>query len=513
MLDRVRAHAIEIALFALALWPALYWNNGASIPQISRLDAVYAFVEPGTPDTGSFRIDRFVRVGRRSANTIDWARNPAQGPETYSNKAPGLQIAAVPVYAALFHGSRGLGGRPTWPGPTYVLAWLLNVLVQGPIGALLAPVFYRLSRDAVGLAPPMAAGLSLVLWFGTGLAPFHSQIWGHTAAATLVALPLLAAWRAAPAWAGLFAGLGVLADYSLAIPLLTLASWIGWRQGLRGLARFALGGAGPFAAYAAYHWACFGNPFAPALLYNNPRFIDGQAAGGILGPRRLAEALWGLSFSSFRGIFFFWPVCAVVFPALALAPRLRREPLFALSLANVLLFFFANAAFNGWHGGSTLGPRYQIPVLPCYGLLGAFVVRELGGRWRDRPGLRRAAGALAACAVAVSVANAFVGLAISPLAPAEGHFDERLAGGIDWSNPLGHYYGLLLRGELQPHPLLGIRSVAEPEEAVRLRTWNAGEWLGLGSGASVALYGAVALAGCAWTLRRAADSSRLATSR
>src|SRR5689334_20838893 len=78
------------------------WN------QYARLAAAVAFVEPGTPYTGTFRIDGLKDSAR--LGTGDWA---ATGRAYYSNKAPGVSFMAVVPYFLLYHAERLIGRDPT----------------------------------------------------------------------------------------------------------------------------------------------------------------------------------------------------------------------------------------------------------------------------------------------------------------------------------------------------------------------------------------------------------------
>ena len=82
------------------------------------------------------------------------------------------------------------------------------------------------------------------------------------------------------------------------------------------------------------------------------------------------EALWGITFSRYRGLFFYAPI--LVFAIGGAIVRLRRrERLGELTLiASIALVFLGfNITFNGWRGGDAIGPRYLIPIIPFLGLL------------------------------------------------------------------------------------------------------------------------------------------------
>ena len=97
-LDQLRRPAVAIFLVVTLACGWFYaqgsWNQNA------RYDMIYSFVEPGTPDFLTFRIDHFhiIWKGKKTFNTGDWAFHDGH---YYSNKAPGASLLGIPVYAAL----------------------------------------------------------------------------------------------------------------------------------------------------------------------------------------------------------------------------------------------------------------------------------------------------------------------------------------------------------------------------------------------------------------------------
>jgi hypothetical protein len=71
------------------------------------------------------------------------------------------------------------------------------------------------------------------------------------------------------------------------------------------------------------------------------------------------EALFGITVSPYRGLFFFAPVLL-----LALVPLVRERAIAAVSL----VFFAANVCFNGWEAGFGVGARYLVPLIPLFGI-------------------------------------------------------------------------------------------------------------------------------------------------
>jgi hypothetical protein len=111
-------HTPEARLFLLILISYAYFHHGASWNQIARVDPILSFVEPGTPDHQTLRIDHFVVLPESGRNTGDWARNPRVGEHYYSNKAPGPSFLGVPIYCVLYKVESAMGAVPEshgWP--------------------------------------------------------------------------------------------------------------------------------------------------------------------------------------------------------------------------------------------------------------------------------------------------------------------------------------------------------------------------------------------------------------
>ncbi|KPJ78128.1 MAG: hypothetical protein AMS19_12185 [Gemmatimonas sp. SG8_23] len=126
---------------------------------------------------------------------------------------------------------------------------------------------------------------------------------------------------------------------------------------------------------------------------------------GLLGNLR-SGALWGLTFGRARGLFVYMPVLLLVVFAIRRIRGHPREEYAWFALANILVVFFANLAFNGWWwGGVNAGARYQIVALPFW--VSLLVLLPPGGRLRGGLMLLTAG----------SLANMLVIAAVSPMAP------------------------------------------------------------------------------------------------
>ncbi|HKU41443.1 MAG TPA: hypothetical protein VJR89_24970 [Polyangiales bacterium] len=452
----------------IVLLCAGYFFGGASDNQRSRLYAMYTFVEPGTDDTGTFRIDRFRQPHGRS-DTVDWAFHDGH---YYSNKAPGSIWLGTLAYAPLVLFERALDVSYAAPRVALVDAYLINLAVSVLPLVLGAGAMFSLA-SSLGAGPVHAAWVALATTLGTLWFPYSTQLWGHTTAAAWTALALVQVQRATPRsalLAGLTAGLAVCTDYLAIISALAVTVWLALRRP-RLLPQLALGALPALLGLLTYHALCFGNPLATASQMSNPKVLSQGLALGMFGTISL-PALWKLTLGVDRGLFVHCPV--LLLSALGFCfwiKRAPREPLPYVCILAFVAYLAANASFNGWHGGATVGARYLICALPFLGIALATLPRSAVITW------------LAAGLTALSTLNMLAIAAVSPLAP-ENH-----------ANPLyAHTYAFFFQGALTPWAL-AIRGMDLDPSWPRLKLLsmcNLGELLGLSGLASLLpLLGAV----------------------
>ncbi len=343
------------------LYPAFLSPN-----ELSRALLTRALVEEQ-----SFRLDAGVA---RTGEFSDLARF---GGHYYSDKAPGVSLAAAPVWAAW----RRLAGPAGADDDARAIRAGRLAVVTLPALLFLAWLARRWSAAAGGFGLLMALGLGLgSAFFAQALA-----LTGHVPAAMLlflaawcVAAPEAGAEARAGRWAaaGLLGGAAVLVDYTsalfvgiLGVVLVVEALSVpaaGRRAGVRSVLAFAGAAALPLGVLLLYHAVCFGGPFELAyehMAQTADRLHRGSGFFGLGAPR--PEALWGLTFGALRGLFTHSPFLLLAAPAvvhLRRAGRWRRWH--TLLAAGSLGFFAVNACLIDWQGGWSLGPRYLVPLYP-----------------------------------------------------------------------------------------------------------------------------------------------------
>jgi hypothetical protein len=360
---------LAAGLFALVFLAHGYFVGALGWNQSARIGAILTFVEPG-PDRFTLRIDAFVD-GARGLPTGDWALG-SDG-RYYPNKPPGVSWLGAPAYAALYGLERLAGLEPRGEGVTRLNAVALALWAAVlPTSLSTALLFAFLA--AAGAARRDALLGALAYAFGTLAFPYDTSLWGHTTAAACVLAALCLAWWPGgvrrPALAGALGGAAVLVEYTAVFPFAAVAAGLlGSRAAVRQRVGFAAGAAAPLLALLLYHHAVFGGLLVTATARGNPLFREaGRAFGGVLGPVSL-EALGGLTFSAWRGLFLYCPV--LLFALVGARQRWRggERALAAACLGAFAATLLFVASFNAWWGGWAAGPRYLIVAIPLLAVL------------------------------------------------------------------------------------------------------------------------------------------------
>ena len=230
--------------------------------------------------------------------------------------------------------------------------------------------------------------------------------WSSEMPATQTEEPVPCTLYLVPFFVGLFAGLAVVTDYLAIAAIPCFALYFLLQKRWKEFLHFTLGGILPLFLYCFYHWKCFGNPFLPATFFNNPGFLDAEAAGGIVAgfnTHVLARLLIGMP----HGLLWCAPLCIFALPGCRELWRRGGEHRALALLAGgwFLISLALNASFNGWHGGSGIGPRYLLIAFPAWAFLAASApMRKRWQRWT------------AVALWLLSAANMLVVASLSPLA-------------------------------------------------------------------------------------------------
>jgi hypothetical protein len=373
------------------------WN------QNSRFDLTRALVEQHTVN-----IDAYV------ANTGDYAELDGH---FYTDKAPGLSLIAAPVYAAT-RAVRPLGlswlayklgqngsftetlnpdGRGTSRErvDSALALYIATVLCVGIPAAVMAVVIAHMVTQLSGCR---TAGMltALIIGLATPVFSYSQAFYGHVLAAACIAGALAAIVSRENAGlsdhrlvlVGALLGTAVVVEYPAAVAGLPIALLALALERRRALIFGVLGALVPLGVLVAYDLIAFGTPL-PVGYEHSTLWQDQHDVGfmSLTYPRWVA--IWGLSGSSYRGLFFYSPILIAAIPGawLALKDPRQRLPSFVALSSFGLMFLFASSSVMWW-GGFSVGPRYILPAIPLLALpLGACI-----GWLNAQPFRLRAAG-------------------------------------------------------------------------------------------------------------------------
>jgi hypothetical protein len=393
--------------------------------ELAHFQTVVAYCEHGT-----FAIDEPIETLGDHWDKAVWRGH------AYSDKAPGLSLAAIPVYRAL----RIFLAAPT-SGTADTIFRALRFLTVSLVSAL---ALARFGARAAALADPrMAPLITFAAGFGTPFLFYSRSFFSHAWTASLLFLSwdllLLGEERPSTArairfsaflGAGFLAGWAVASEYPALLVALPLAVRVASGRRLRRVVLFGLGACAAAAILLWYNLVCFGSPLTLSYTREASPALKGPGFAGMGTPSLTVSAAF--LFSPSRGVLLqspFWLWAIPGFWKWFRSGRRRADCVFCL--LSTILFFAAMTGFRYWHGGSALGSRYLLPVLFLTGL-------SIGPAL-DRPVSR----GLFAAAVVFAAANHFVATLSWP------HFPPELA----WPIATGSWW-FLIHGWIAPNLLL-----------------------------------------------------------
>ena len=394
---RTLLNEITIAVLLLACY-GYFFPRWADPNQNSRLDMIVAVVDDGT-----LMIDKYV------GNTVDYAK---VGEHYYSDKPPGSAFLGIPVYVGLklvldtplldrlvdklannqaFQATLRADGSGVYTDKVrFAIAQVaLTLLIPVLASVILALMLYRILLD-FQIDPNLS--LLMVLCYGlfSPVAAYAGAYYSHQLSATfLVGAFWLVKTDKVPSagrllLAGFCMGFAVLCEYSVLLvagvlfvyTLYRLVKLGAWPRILWVMASAGVVGA----CLAVYNTAVFGGPFNLGYEYSELWSVQHQT-GFMSLTMPSWDAVWGITFSPFRGLFFLSPVLILCLPGFYIwwkSGQFRVE-FWAVAASTAAMFFF-NASSAMWWGGFAVGPRYFLPALPFIIVAAAFAVQ----RWHSR---------------------------------------------------------------------------------------------------------------------------------
>jgi len=234
-------------------------------------------------------------------------------------------------------------------------------------------------------------GLRILTVLGYGLASpaamYANNFYSHQFIAALLfgafvlilTQPREAHWRAALLF-GLLCGFSLISEYPAGVIVAALGVYILLRWSPRAIAMAVLGGLLPLALMGLYDQQTFGTILP--VGYTHSALWQNQHQTGFLSltyPHPLA--IWGLTFSSYRGLFVRAPWMLLALPGFVLMWRERtRRGIWWVILASTTSLLLVYASSIMWWGGFASGPRYIVPMLPFLAVPAAYGLHALWQR-------------------------------------------------------------------------------------------------------------------------------------
>lgn len=334
------------------------------------------------------------------------ARNVVKAVKYYPSKAPLLSFLGAPVYRVL-----------KLFGPVSELSqvfWSRLILTITPALLLL----WLVRRVLAAYVQPATADLFTIVYaMGTMAFSYAEAFMSHQTTAVLLFSAFFCAWKVERkewalwgyALAGLAAGAAVVAEYTAALAVVSVAAytvaarWKQWKALAQAVGLVIVGALPLLLLLCWYHAATFGSPLTSGYKFLNDANYMGWHEGGFLGIKLPDARAFFLSFfSPLRGLFALSPFLIVSFFGLK-ALKAADRAVFVMLVVILLTHAYFTSSFNYDSWGWTVGPRHLTGIIPFL-LIPAALCFELV-RERSKP----LAGLVAGLCISSVIATGFVG--------------------------------------------------------------------------------------------------------
>jgi hypothetical protein len=306
----------------------------------------------------------------------------------YSDKAPGLSLAAMPsmtaAYAVLKAAGKadfGMDTATNQPTKAFKILTIIGTIFTSGLSTAAAASALGWLCLRLGCTRGGAVFAAMTFALATPAWGWATSFFGHALAGSCCLLGFAVAVfmletdmrprRNLAGWilAGGLLGFSVLVEYTLAIACVIIGFMILWKLAKAGKDRVALAFLGlvvgimPCAIlFFAHNYLTFGSFLD--IGYKHELSFPGMKEGilGLSVPK--STALWGIIASSRHGILWISPILALTPVAFWASFHCRKTRLYPLAALIVVVYFIAmNASYHYWDGGCSTGPRHLTPAL------------------------------------------------------------------------------------------------------------------------------------------------------
>ena len=287
----------------------------------------------------------------------------------YSDKAPLPTFTVIPFYGIL-----NLTGvfKSSVDDSTFKNVYALGAILCGVLPFLL--ILWLSFKNVFADNNPKSLNfetLMLVMlpWYASFLFVFAGTFFGHLFSGALMLGAYIMLKKRSYLYCGLLAGLSVASEYTLVIfPVIWFIQSGIKEKSLKLPVRMVLGALPSILFLFIYNYFITGNPLDNPYKYVTDDYAVMKTNFGFGLPS--LNSLFGLSFSPYRGLFFYMPflllVLSVVCKNMTKIP-LRTYLLHPLVISSVIYFVLISSYYSWW-GGWTYGPRHLtiIAILISY---------------------------------------------------------------------------------------------------------------------------------------------------
>lgn len=320
-----------------------------------------AFTVQNVVDQNTFSIDTF----SRSTGDIAFVNG-----HYYSDKAPLPTLVAIPFYAlfskVLVPQDRAHQSKIAIHVGTFFCATLPFFFI---VWMIIQEVF---SKGVHSKIVPV-----LLAIFSGFIYSYASAFWGHMLTAFFLLIVYRCIQNGKYYYAGLAGGAVFACEYMYAI---VIACWVIYffldSKKMRSTVEICLGCIPGIALVMFNNYLITSNPFEMTYKSFATEGFDAIKTNyGFSFP--MLKALYGLSFSDYRGLFIYLPILA---PLIFFSYKNKRNGMLFFSL---VIFFIVLSSFHFWHGGWAYGPRYLLPlsVILLYVFVKELVHQKTISKW------------------------------------------------------------------------------------------------------------------------------------